>query len=85
MIEFSCIIKDELGLHARPAGLMVKEASKCTSKITIKSGKKSGDAKRIFSIMGMAVKQGDEITVTVEGPDEKIEVKAFQGYLETIL
>jgi Phosphotransferase System HPr (HPr) Family len=85
MIQFSYIIKDELGLHARPAGLIVKEAGKCTSKITISSGKKNGDAKRIFSVMGLAVKQGEEITITVEGPDEKEEARAFQVFLESNL
>jgi len=48
MVKFSFRVKDEMGLHARPAGALVKEAAKCSSKVTIRKGEKSGDAKRIF-------------------------------------
>ena len=61
MVKFSFRVKDELGLHARPAGLLVKEAAKCSSKVTMKKGGKSGDAKRIFNIMGMGIKYNDEV------------------------
>ena len=61
------VIKDEIGIHARPAGLLVKEAGKFQSAVTLKSGAKSGDAKRIFGIMGMAVKQNDEVTIEADG------------------
>lgn len=46
MVTFKYVIKDELGIHARPAGLLVKEAGKLGSKITIEKGGKKGDAKK---------------------------------------
>ena len=68
-IEYT--IKDALGIHARPAGLLVKEAGKFASKIMIASPKKEVDAKRIMGVMGLGVKCGDTIKLTIEGEDEE--------------
>ena len=54
MKTFEYTITDELGIHARPAGMLVKEASKFASKIMIASPKKEVDAKRIMGVMSMA-------------------------------
>ena len=62
-IEYT--IKDALGIHARPAGLLVKEAGKFDSKIMIASPKKEVDAKRIMGVMGLAIKKGDVLTMTL--------------------
>ena len=70
MKEFKYVVQDELGLHARPAGLLVKEAAKYKSAITLDSGAKKADAKRIMAVMSMGVKKGVEVTVTIEGEDE---------------
>ncbi|WP_313133648.1 HPr family phosphocarrier protein [Anaerocolumna sp.] len=71
MKQFIYTIKDELGLHARPAGLLVKKAGSFKSNIQITKGTKSADGKRILAIMGLGIKQNEQITVTVEGEDEK--------------
>ncbi len=70
MKEFRYTVMDPLGMHARPAGIFVKEASSCESSVRLTKGEKSVDAKKIFGVMGLLVKCGDEVTVTVEGPDE---------------
>lgn len=70
MVTFQYTVKDELGLHARPAGILVKEAKNYASKIEITSGAKSADATRLLAVMGMGVKCGDHVTVKVEGTDE---------------
>lgn len=80
MQKFSYVIKDEVGIHARPAGLLVKEAKKYTSKITIVKGEKSADATKLMALMGLGVKCGDEVEVQVEGDNEADvceEIKAF--------
>ena len=69
MKEFKYVVQDELGLHARPAGLLVKEA----------------DAKRIMAVMSMGVKQGVEVTVTVDGEDEDAAFEAIKTFFETNL
>jgi phosphocarrier protein len=71
MKEISYVIKDELGIHARPAGLLVKSASKYNCKILIKKGTIEKDAKSIFGVMGLGAKHGEEIRVTFEGADEE--------------
>ncbi|MCB6366157.1 HPr family phosphocarrier protein [Intestinibacillus massiliensis] len=75
MEQFVYVITDPAGMHARPAGLLVKVASGFSSEITIAKGDKSGDLKRIFSVMGLAARQGDTIVIHAEGADEKEAVK----------
>ena len=70
MRSFMYTIKIPVGMHARHAGLVVKAASELTSQVTISKGETSADAKRLMALMRLAVKQGDTITVTVEGEDE---------------
>lgn len=81
MKTFTCIIHDKEGLHARPAGLLVNAVKPFASTVTLAKGEKSGDAKKIFKIMGLAVKCGDCITVTAEGPDEDAAIAAAQKIL----
>lgn len=76
MKEFNYVITDPEGIHARPAGILVKKAASYASAVTIKKGDKSADAKRIFAVMGLGVKNGEEIVVTAEGADE---VEAVEG------
>lgn len=82
MKQFTYIVQDEMGLHARPAGLLVKEAGRLKSKIIINSGNNSADAKKIFSLMGLAVKKGEEITVSVQGESETEDTTILQEFIE---
>lgn len=70
MNEFKYVITDPEGIHARPAGILVKQAAGYQSSVKIAKGEKSADAKRIFGVMGLGVKTGEEVTITVEGADE---------------
>ena len=82
MKSFNYVITDEVGIHARPAGILVKEAKKYASKITINAGGKSADATRLMAIMGMGVKKGDEVTVSVEGDDEDTVVAEMEKFFK---
>lgn len=82
MKEFKYVITDPEGIHARPAGVLVKKANEFAAKITIQRGGKSADAKRIFAVMGLGVKQQEEITVTVEGDDEAEAAEAMEQFLK---
>ena len=82
MVSFTYVIKGKLGIHARPGLLLVQEAGKLTSNITINKGAKSGDAKRMFCVMNLAVKQGDQITVQVEGENEAADAEVMKNFLE---
>lgn len=80
--EFVYVIKDEIGIHARPAGLMVKEASKYKSDITLMTNGKNADAKKLFSVMSLAAKNGDELKVSIFGDDEEVAEFGFKRFLE---
>lgn len=85
MKTFEYVIADPLGIHARPAGLLVKEAKKAQSKITIQKGEKAVDATKLMALMGLAVKQGDKIVVTVEGEDEEAVAQQFEEFVKNNL
>ena len=82
MVSFSFTVKDPMGLHARPAGQLVKEAVKCTSKLTIRKGEKTGDAKRLFNVMTLSVKGGDEVEIIVEDEKEQEEAAVLKAFCE---
>jgi len=81
MKKFDYTITDPIGLHARPAGLFVRAASAYESNVTIHKGEKSADAKKIFAVMGMAVKCNETISVTVEGGDEDAAAKGLATFM----
>ena len=85
MREIKYTITDELGIHARPAGQLVKQASAFKCDIKAASPAKSVDAKRIMGVMGLGVKCGDTIKLTIEGEDEETAAAAMQAFLESNL
>ncbi len=85
MQKFSYVIKDEVGIHARPAGLLVKEAKKHESKITIVKGDKSADATKLMALMGLGVKCGDSVDVEIEGADEADACEEMKAFFESNL
>lgn len=70
MKEFTYTITDPEGIHARPAGELVKVAKEFSAKITLSREGKSGDCKKIFGLMGLGVKKDMEVVVTFDGEDE---------------
>ena len=83
MKSFTCTIRDKEGLHARPAGLLAAAAKKYAgTNVTIAKGDKSGDAKKIFKIMSLAVKGGDSVTIPADGPDEDAALAETRAVLE---
>ena len=85
MKNFEYTIKDELGIHARPAGMLVKEAKKYQSKITITKDGKNVDASKLMAVMSLGVKCGQTVQVAVEGPDEEEAAAGIQAFFEANL
>lgn len=85
MKSFSYTVKDELGIHARPAGMLVKEVKNFQSKVTLEKDGKSVDASRLMAVMGLGVKKDQTVTVTVEGDDEDEACDAIKAFFETNL
>ena len=83
MKRFEHRVQDELGLHARPCSVLVKEAQKYKSNITITFGEKKADAKRLLGVMSLGVKHGDVITFAIEGEDEEQTFEELQKFCST--
>lgn len=85
MKQFVYTIKEPVGIHARPAGLLVKEIKKYQSAVTIAKGDKSVNALKLMALMGMGVKCGDTVTVTVDGADEDTAAPALEAFFQANL
>ena len=85
MKSFEYTIKDELGIHARPAGLLVKEAKKFESECTITKDGKTKKLTQLMMLMSLGVKQGDTVTISVDGADEDAAVAALKEFFENNL
>lgn len=80
MKSFTYTIKDKVGIHARPAGLLSKLAKEFESETVIEKDSKKVSAKKLMMLMGLGVKCGDEITVTVSGEDEEEAFDRIKGF-----
>lgn len=85
MQSFTYTITEPVGIHARPAGLLVKEIKNYQSTVTVTKGDKSVNALKLMALMGMGIKCGDTVTVTVEGSDEDTTAPALKRFFETNL
>lgn len=80
MKVFNYTIKDEIGLHARPAGQLAKAAKEFSSEITVEKGEKSVSATKLMMLMGLGIKHGDTVTVRIDGADEEEAAKAMADF-----
>lgn len=64
-------VVDPLGIHARPASQLVAKATPFTSSIEVRTEEKAANLKSILGVMGLALKQGSQFTLVVEGEDEE--------------
>ena len=86
MTSFNYTITDPVGIHARPAGLLVKEIkSFAGSAVTITKGEKSVNALKLMALMQMGIKQGDIVTVSVDGGDEAAVAAALENFFKANL
>lgn len=83
MVSKKLTIKNESGLHARPAGVLAGAAGKCDSDVTIKAGEKVIKAKSILNIMAAAIKCGTEIEICCEGATEKEDLEKLVELIES--
>ncbi len=85
MKSFEYKIKDELGLHARPAGMLAKAAKSTGSNVTVTKEGRTVAADRLLSLMGLGIRHGDTVTVCVEGGDEAASLAVLQAFFDTNL
>lgn len=82
MKEFKYVITDEIGIHARPAGMLVKAAKGCNSKITLEINGKKAEATKLMAVMGLGAKHGEEVTVKAEGDDEDLAIVKIEKFMK---
>lgn len=83
MKQFTYTITDELGIHARPAGQLAKLAKGfADTTATITRGEKTVKLSQLMMLMGLAVKKGQEVTITIEGAAEEDACAALQAFFQ---
>lgn len=82
MKKFSYTVTDAVGIHARPAGLLVKEAKKYASKIVIRKEDKMAEAGKLMAVMGLGVKCGQTVEIEIAGDDEETAYEAIKAFFE---
>lgn len=80
MRNFEYTIKDKLGIHARPAGMLAKAAKALDSEVTLTFGGKTVSAVKLMAVMALGVKCGDTVTVTISGGDEESSERVMSKY-----
>lgn len=81
MKKFTYMVKEASGIHARPAELLVKAAKALDSTITLENAAgKSAVATKLMAVMGLGIKQGDTVTVTVEGGNEEANAAVMEKF-----
>ena len=82
MKQFSYTITDPVGIHARPAGILVKAVKPFQSTCKITKGDKTVDLRKLMALMGMGVKCGDTVDITIEGPNEDAAAEAIEKFFK---
>lgn len=85
MRTFEYVIKDELGIHARPAGLLAKTAKTLDSTVIVAKGEKSAAATKLMALMSMGIKCGDTVSVTIDGGDEEKSEQVMKEFFKSNL
>lgn len=83
MKNFEYTITDPLGIHARPAGLLAKAAKAYSdTTVTVTKDGSTVKASQLMKLMGLGVKQGDQVTVAAEGPGEEAAIAAMEQFFK---
>lgn len=85
MEQFDFIVQTPVGIHARPAMLLAKEASRFRSRIQIRNGAMKANAKNMASMLTLRAYQGDKVLFLIEGEDEQEAAKALQKFCDNNL
>jgi phosphotransferase system HPr (HPr) family protein len=82
MAEIKVTVEHEVGLHARPASLFVKQAMQYKSDISVTCNGRSANAKSILSVLTLGAHKGAEIEITAEGEDADQALLALQELVQ---
>ncbi|HIR56581.1 MAG TPA: HPr family phosphocarrier protein [Candidatus Gallacutalibacter pullicola] len=85
MKEFTYQIREQNGIHARPAAQLVKEAQKFSSDLTVEKDGRSANLKKLFALMALNVRCGDKVVLSVSGPDEQNAMQSLKTFFQEYL
>lgn len=85
MTSFMITVGHESGMHARPAGELVKMARQFESRITVTANGKAAEATRLMALMALGINKGHRVQVCAEGIDETAACAAMKVFFETNL
>ena len=85
MKEFTYTVTNPIGIHARPAGLLAKQAQRYASVCTITKGDRTQKLTQLMMLMAMGIKQGDTVLVRAEGEDEDCAIQELENYFKANL
>ncbi|MDR1575390.1 MAG: HPr family phosphocarrier protein [Treponema sp.] len=83
MKQTSIVVKNETGLHSRPADLFVRTAKLYQSTVEVAKGEKKANAKTILKVILLNVCENDTITLTADGPDEDAALEDLRSLVES--
>jgi len=82
LMEFEYTITDEQGIHARPAGELVKLVKNYESEVLMEKNGKTADCRKLFALMGLGAKKGDNVKFHIKGADEEEASKAVEAFMK---
>lgn len=85
MRSFEYTIKDELGIHARPAGMLARTVKTLDGEVTVEKDSRQVSASKLMALMGLGIKCGDTVVVSINGGDEEAAEKILKDFFETNL
>lgn len=83
MYSKTVIVRNETGLHARPATMFTQKAKSFSANVTITKDETTVDAKSILKVLSLGVVQGKSILIAAEGIDEQDAVETLVGLVES--
>ena len=81
-VQFTAILQNRVGLHARPAALFVRASKKYQAEIMVEKEGNKANAKKILGVLGLGAEKGDSVTVYLEGPDAQEAKDVLQTMIE---
>lgn len=80
MRQFDFTVTEAVGIHARPASILVKEALRWKSRVSIDRAGKQADVKKLLALMALGVKCGETVVFLVDGEDEEDAAAGLQAF-----
>lgn len=84
MVEKTVVVNNETGLHARPAAALVQFVKNFDGDVELIKDGKTANAKSIFNVMALGISKGTEVTVRINGENEKENLEKLVEFIENL-